>query len=107
MHHSDLACLDSHLDEIAGQHYCVSRKAAGGQAELGSVTLWIRRPGHGGDGLDCVVEAVAALPAVAKALVVLHAGEGMVHAGPHASMFGRVRFQAGQEAGGRTVSGAG
>lgn len=27
----------------------------------------------------------------------LHAGEGMFHAGPHASMFGVVRFLAGQE----------
>jgi hypothetical protein len=41
---------------------------------------------HAGDGLDGVVEAVAALPAVTEDLVVLHAGEGVLDAGTDLAM---------------------
>jgi hypothetical protein len=41
---------------------------------------------HAGDGLDGVVEAVAALSAVAEDLVVLHAGEGVLDAGEDLAM---------------------
>lgn len=39
-----------------------------------------------GDGLDCMVEAVAALAAVTQDLVVLHPGEGMLDAGTNPTM---------------------
>lgn len=53
---------------------------------------------HGGDGLDCMVEAVALLTAVAKDLPVLHAGEGVLDTGPHPSVFSVVLLLPAQEA---------
>ena len=43
-----------------------------------------------GDGLDRMVEAVAALAAVTQDLVVLHPGEGMLDAGTDPTMLGVV-----------------
>ena len=43
-----------------------------------------------GDGLDRMVEAVAALAAVTEDLVVLHPGEGMLDAGTDPTMLGVV-----------------
>ncbi len=45
---------------------------------------------HGGDGLDGVVEAGSFLAAVAENLPGLHAGEGVLDAGPDVSVFGVV-----------------
>lgn len=52
---------------------------------------------HVGDGLDRVVEAVAALSAVAEDLVVLHAGEGMLDTGADPAVLGVVLLLAGQQ----------
>ncbi len=49
---------------------------------------------HASDGLDGVVEAVAALPAVAEFLVVLHAGEGVLDMGADLAMLRVVFFLA-------------
>jgi hypothetical protein len=43
--------------------------------------------------LDGAGQALSALPAVAEDLVVLHAGEGVFHSGPHPAML-RTRPQA-------------
>jgi hypothetical protein len=52
---------------------------------------------HAGDGLDSVVEAVAALSAVAEDLVVLHPGEGVLDAGADLAVSGVVLFLALQQ----------
>ncbi|GGV12536.1 hypothetical protein GCM10010260_59100 [Streptomyces filipinensis] len=45
---------------------------------------------HGGDGLDRVVEAVAALPAVAEDPVVVHPTDHVIHAGADLAVRGVV-----------------
>lgn len=51
---------------------------------------------HPGDGSDGMVETVAALPAITQNLVVLHPGEGMLHAGADLAMLRIVRLLARQ-----------
>nr|WP_221211293.1 hypothetical protein [Streptomyces sp. PanSC19] len=50
-----------------------------------------------GDGLDRVVEAVAAMEAAAQDLAVLHAGEGALDTGPRPWVLGVVALLVGQQ----------
>lgn len=57
-----------------------------------------------GDGLDRVVEAVAALPAVAEDLAVLHPADHMLHPGTHLAVGGVVVLLARQQGPARALA---